>query len=269
MRQLSTERFQDIDRYTAYLRTAAGRLRVDLGWSNLRSFLPDCVVRQRALDVGGGSGIFALPLAALGFDVALLDNSEPMLAQAKREAEGKTLSGRISFQHADVHCVSDLFEPSSFDLVVGHNLLEYIEDPLAVLCRLAHLLKENGKSLLSLVVRNRYGEVLRAAIKGRDLELAKAALCAETILDSLYGEPVRVFDPDEVSSMAKQAGLELLAVRGVRVLSDYLDCEVSTEDAYKRLLDFELLLGAQPQLAAVARYTQIIGRSSSKAADAR
>lgn len=260
---LSTERFQEPDRYTAYLRTTEGRLRAELGWSNLREFLTGSIAGKRALDVGGGSGILALPLAALGFEVELLDNSEPMLALAKRAAEAKALSGRISFRHADVNCVSDLFAPSSFHLVVCHNLLEYIEDPLRVLRSLAQLLTRDINSVFSLLVRNRYGEVLKAAIKCHNLELAKAALSAETVVDSLYAQSVRVFDPVEVCNMAEQGGLELLAVRGVRVVADYLDCEALTEDAYKRLLDLELLLGDQPQLAATARYTQIIARASS------
>jgi len=267
--QLGTGRFQETDRYTTYLRTTEGLLRVDLGWMNLRGFLPANVECQRALDVGGGTGPLTLRLAALGFEVELLDSSEPMLALARKEAQAKELDGRISFRQADVNCVADLFEPSSFDLVVCHNLLEYMEDPLAVLRALAQVLKKDAKSMVSLLVRNRYGEVLKAAIKRRDLEQAKAALCSETVLDPLYGQPVRVFDPVEVCRMVEQSGLKLLALRGVRVVADYLDCEVLTEDAYRRLLDLELLLGAEPQLAAAARYTQIIACASSKAVGGR
>ena len=266
---MSTGRFQEIEKYTAYLRTTEGRLRVDLGWMNLRGLLPVTVEGQRALDVGGGTGPLALRLAALGFEVELLDNSEPMLALARKEAQAKALSGRISFRQADANGLAGLFEPSSFDVVVCHNLLEYMQDPLAVLRTLVQVLKKDAKSMVSLLVRNRYGEVLKAAIKRRDLELAKAALCAQTVVDSLYGQPVRVFDPVDVSRMVEQSGLELLALRGVRVVSDYLDCEALTEDAYQRLLDLELLLGAQPQLAATARYTQIVARASSKTVGGR
>ncbi len=263
MTQLSAERFQDAERYTAYLRTIEGRLRIDLGWANLREFLPGSGARQLALDAGGGSGVFALRLAGMGFNVDLLDNSQPMLAVAKQEAEASALSGDISFHQTDVRCVFDLFEPSSFDLVVCHNLLEYLGDPFAVLRKLVKLLRTDAKSILSLLVRNRFGEVLKAAVKTRDLERAKTALSAETILDSLYGQSVRVFDPVEVREIAERAGLQVLSQRGVRVIADYLDCEALTQDAYRRLLDFELLLGAQPQLAAAARYTQVIARRSS------
>jgi ubiquinone/menaquinone biosynthesis C-methylase UbiE len=88
-----------------------------------------------------------------------------MLALAKKEADANKLSGRISFHEADVNCISDLFERLSFDVVVCHNLLEYMEDPLAVLRALVQVLKKDAKSVVSLLVRNRYGEVLKAAIK--------------------------------------------------------------------------------------------------------
>ncbi len=101
---------------------------------------------------------------------------------------------------------------------------------------------------------------LRAAVKEQDTAQAKAVLAAETVLDSLYGKPVRVFDPAVTRSMVEQAGLEPLAVRGVRVASDYRECPVANEEAYSRVVELELLLGAQPPFAAVARYSQIIAR---------
>jgi len=109
-------------------------------------------------------------------------------------------------------------------------------------------------------VRNRWGEVLKAAIKSKEGKLVREALRAETVHESLYGQPVRIFDPADVRGMMERSGLEVLAERGVRVASDYLDGEVVTEDAYQQLLELELLMGAQPQLAAIARYTQIIAR---------
>ena len=264
MTQLGIERFQDADKYTGYLRTIEGRLRFDLGWTNLRSFLPTDVLSRRALDVGGGTGILALRLAELGFMVELLDSSEPILAVAGKEANLRGLSGRILLHHGDAARLSDLFQPSSFHVVVCHNVLEHEEDPVAVLGRLAHVIKKDGKAVISLLVRNRCGEVLKAAIKGNDLELAKKALGAETALDSLYGGSLRVFDPLSLRQMLEQAGLEVIAERGVRVVSDYLKCDTPTEETYKLLLDLELLLGAQPQFAAIARYTQMIATASSR-----
>jgi hypothetical protein len=53
---LDTSRFQDADKYAAYLKTPAGRLRSELAWENARRFLPGNASECRALDVGGGTG---------------------------------------------------------------------------------------------------------------------------------------------------------------------------------------------------------------------
>jgi S-adenosylmethionine-dependent methyltransferase len=261
--QVGAERFEAADKYAAYMRTLQGRLRADLAWTNLLDFLPANASGFRALDVGGGPGTLAIRMAELGFDIVLLDISEPMLALARKEAQGKQLAIRISFHRGDATRLSNLFQPASFHIVICHNLLEYVQDPATVLRDVASVLKDDGKSIVSLLVRNRWGEVLKAAIKGRDLGLARTFLRAETTLDTLYGQPLRVFDPDDFRKVVEDAGLEPVALRGVRVVSDYLDCEALSGGAYGRLLEFELLLGKQPQLAGVARYIQVLARRPS------
>ncbi|MFL6436000.1 MAG: methyltransferase domain-containing protein [Terriglobales bacterium] len=269
MTQLDTARFQSTDRYIAYLETTEGKLRLDLGWMNLREFLPTAATTEQALDVGSGTGPFAFRLAELGFTVDLLDVSDAMLAVAREQAHDRGLSHRTSFHHGDGRSLWDLFEPSSFDVVVCHNVLEYQEEPLAALRGLAHVLKKDGKSVASVLVRNRHGEVLKAAIKSNDCALAESVLTADTVLESLYGEPVRVFDPTDLRSMMKRAGLRVVAERGVRVVSDYMDCAALANGDYTRLQKLELLLGAKPEFAAIARYTQFIARASARSSGAQ
>jgi len=262
MTERLTQRFQEADKYAAYLRTTEGKLRFDLAWTNFRRFLPAVADGRRVLDVGGGTGLFAVRLAELGFKVEVLDSCEPMLAMAADKANAKGLSDRISFRQGDAACIADLFQPSSFHSVICHNLLEYMEDPLAVVHGMGRVLKKDRGSVVSLLVRNRSGEVLKTAIKGKDLQQAQAVLIADTVLDSLYGMPTRLFDPAGVRTMVESAGLKVLADYGVRVASDYMSNETLTDGAYRRLVDLELLLGSQPQFAAIARYTQVIACAS-------
>lgn len=269
MTEQLTQRFQEADKYAAYLRTTEGRLRFELAWANFRRFLPAVPDGRRVLDVGGGTGLFAVHLAERGFEVEVLDNCEPMLAIAADEATAKGRSDRISFRLGDAACIAALFQPSSFHAVVCHNLLEYVEDPVAVVQGLACVLKKDHDSAVSLLVRNRSGEVLKAAIKGQDAQQAQAALVADTVLDSLYGMPVRLFDPAGVRAMVEATGLRVVAEYGVRVVSDYVSNQTLTDDAYRRLLDLELLLGAQQQFAAIARYTQVIACASQEASAGR
>lgn len=260
MRMLDTSRFQDSDKYATYLKTPAGRLRSELAWENVSRFLPRNESKRRALDVGGGTGFASVQLARMGYEVVLLDGSEEMLRIAREQAEVASLAARISFCHADAGQLPELFDAESFDIVICHNLLEYAENPSATVRDIAHVLRKDG--VLSVLVRNRAGEVLKEAIKSRDWKRAAANLAAETVVDSLYGEAVRVFAPAEVRDLLARASMEVVAENGVRVFFDYLVLENLTDAVYSQIFELESALGLRPEFAAIARYIQVIARCS-------
>jgi S-adenosylmethionine-dependent methyltransferase len=263
---LDTSRFQDAKKYAAYLKTPAGRLRSELAWENMRRFLPRNASKYRALDAGGGTGFASVLLAQIGLEVVLLDGSEQMLRIASRQAKACGVTARISFCHADVGKLPRLFDAESFEVVVCHNLLEYTEDPSATVRNIAHVLRKDG--VLSVLVRNRAGEVLKDAVKSGDWKLATANLTAETVVDSLYGKPMRVFAPADLHELLARSGLEVVAQHGVRVFFDYLGLENLTDATYSQIFELESTLGARPEFSPIARYIQAIARrtgaSSSK-----
>jgi S-adenosylmethionine-dependent methyltransferase len=260
MRMLNISRFQEADKYAAYLKTPPGRLRSELAWENVRRFLPGNASKLRALDVGGGTGFASVRLARMGYEVVLLDGSEEMLRIAREQAGAASVAMRISFCHADAGQLPELFEAGSFDIVICHNLLEYAEDPSKTARDIANVLRKDA--VLSVLVRNRAGEVLKDAIKSRDWKLAVANLTAETVVDSLYGEPVRVFAPEEVRDLLARASLEVVAEHGVRVFFDYLDLDNLEDAAYSHIFELESALGVRPEFVAIARYIQVISRRS-------
>lgn len=251
-------------RYADYLQTVEGRLRLDLAWMNLSDVLKHFEAGSgRALDVGGGTGALALRLASSGWEVTVVDSSASMLALAAEGARraGGVAGGRVSFKQAEASGVAALFGADSFDLVVCHNVVEYVTDAAALTRSLAEVARPGAH--VSVLARNRAGEVLRDAIKLHDLDAARNALTAEEVRESLYGGPARVFDARSLRALAEDAGLEVVAERGVRVVADYLPAAFfAVEGAYERLLDFEHDIGARPEFAAVARYTQIVARAS-------
>ena len=135
-------------KYAAYLETPEGQLRLDLALANLRDFLPQATRALRALDLGCGTGALAVRLARLGLHVTLLD--------AAREAG---VTERIALKHGDAAQVANLFPAGSFDVILCHNLLEYVDDPCAVLRSAARALRDPS-SIISVLVRNQAGEVL-------------------------------------------------------------------------------------------------------------
>jgi S-adenosylmethionine-dependent methyltransferase len=261
------ERFEEgASVYADYLRTAEGRLRLDLAWANLREFVDaeflsgvGSEYEGRALDAGGGTGALALRLAAEGWEVAVADSSAAMLALAEEAARREGLAGRMTFHQTDAARLGETFGPGSFDLAVCHNVLEYVDDPAAVARALAACVREGG--IVSALARNRAGEVMRSAVKNRDLDAARAALTAESVRESLYGGPARLFDRGSLAALFERASFATLGARGVRVVADYLPPELTdSPEAYARLVAFEAELGARPEFAAVARYVQLFGR---------
>ncbi|HEY9282307.1 MAG TPA: class I SAM-dependent methyltransferase [Pyrinomonadaceae bacterium] len=285
------ERFESGAReYAEYLRTAEGRLRLDIAWENFRAALAGANhpaaggpagaahgaankdaaanvqadephdARRLALDLGCGTGALSVRLARAGWSVCAADGSAAMIEIARESARREGGEKRIDFFKLDAARAADEFGPRKFDAVVCHNVLEYVEDPRAV-ARAIGVVARPG-AIVSLLARNRAGEVLRDAVKRHDLDSAERALTAESVRESLYGGPARLFDAEALGALATEAKLETVAVRGVRVVADYLPPSLSEAgELYARLLAFELRLGARPDFASVARYVQLIARA--------
>ena len=255
------ERFQSgANKYADYLETPEGRLRSDLAFANLQDFLPaQTKAPLCALDIGGGTGAAGVRLAQLGVHVTLLDSSPAMLDIAKRAAGEAGVADKVVLQRGDATQLANLFHTRSFDVILFHNILEYCEDPGAVLCGAARVLRDSS-AILSVLVRNQAGEVFKAAIQAGDLAAATDGLTAERGQESLYGGSVRLFTSDGLRTMLKAASFVPIAERGVRVLADYLPPRVSRSEDYERIFDLERKLGSRPQYAAVARYTQCFAR---------
>ena len=252
----------DAGRYAAYLETPEGRLRADLTFANLQDFLPAAAAKSFcALDLGGGTGAASVRLAALGIDVTLLDSSQTMLDLAKRTITEARANDRITLRHGDAAQLTSIFPARSFDIILCHNLLEYVDDPGAVLRGAARIMRDSS-ALLSVLVRNQAGEVLKAAIQSGDLVAAEAALDSEWGQESLYKGKVRLFTHVALDAILKSASLTVTVQRGVRVVADYLPAQISRSAEYERIFALERKLGTRQEFFGVARYMQAITRKA-------
>jgi S-adenosylmethionine-dependent methyltransferase len=256
------ERFQSgANQYANYLETPAGQLRSDLAFANLKEFLCQRPGKDSlcALDVGCGTGATAVRLARLGIPVTLLDSSPAMLDIAKSAAQEAGISDKIVLKLGDAAELANLFPAGSFDVILCHNVLEYVENPGLVLRGAARALRD-AAAILSVLVRNQAGEVLKAAIQAGDLGAAENSLTAEWGRESLFGGRVRLFTSESLRTMLTEASLAMIAERGVRVVADYLPPAVSRSGDYERILDLESKLGSRPEFAAIARYIHCLVR---------
>lgn len=255
-------RFQrDAGKYAAYLETPEGRLRLDLAFANLQEFVGQAKASLCALDLGCGTGATAVRVARLGIHVTAVDCSPAMLDIAQRAAQQAAVAEKITLKFGDVTQLPDLLPNASFDVILCHNLLEYVDDPESVVRGAAGALRDSS-AILSVLARNQAGEVLKAAIQAGDLATAENNLSANWGRETLYGGRVRLFRPESLHTMLDAASLAIVAERGVRVIADYLPSPISRLAEYDRIFELERKLGKRPEFAAIARYIHCLARRS-------
>jgi S-adenosylmethionine-dependent methyltransferase len=268
MTRSAPERFDaDPSAYAEYLRTPLGRLRSELSWLNLEPHLTrPGTPPGRALDLGAGTGEMSLRLARSGWSVTLVDGSRRMLERATQAAEARGLGGKVACRALDLDAggVANSLGRGAYDLVVCHDVLEYVASPEALLGEASAALAAGGR--MSLVVRNLAGEAMKQLLGGGPPEAALEILAARRVREEMYGLDVRLFDLAEIGGLVDAAGLEVIAEHGLRVAADHVaDRARSGEDAFDRMLQLERRLGESPALRPLARYVQVIaarGRSA-------
>ena len=252
----SESRFEnDASRYAAYLETPEGRLRADLTFANLQEFLPTSapVNSLSALDLGCGTGTAAIRLARLGIHVTLLDSSATMLALAERTTAEAGVSDKITVKRGEAARLADICQTGSFDIILCHNLLEYVDDPGAVLRGAVRVMRDSS-AILSVLVRNQAGGVLKTVLQTGDLAAGERNLTAEWGQESLYGERVRLFTSEALEAILKEVSLPIKARRVVRVIADYLPARISRSAEHERIFALEGKLGKRREFFGVARY---------------
>ena len=161
---------------------------------------------KKILDFGSGEGITANHFARKN-DVSAIEPSEEMLSNAWKDNEYNQIVG-------DVNALF-LFEDETFDIIICHNVLEYIDDKEAVVKALTRVLKKDG--VLSIAKHNRAGRVMQMAVLLDDFEKANALLDGENSTASKFGA-IRYYEDDDIIKWASE--LTVSEVFGIRTFWD-------------------------------------------------
>lgn len=242
---------QAFDRQTRawlqYNESAKGQLRHAVILQHLTPYLARVPIN--VLDVGGGTGELAIDLAKRGHAVTLLDFSSAMLSEAQHRCDGLD----VTLVCAPAGQIPSLFRTGSFDLIACHSLLEFVDDRSTLLAHLASILKAGG--MLSVVVGNRYHQVLQAALREQNFHRAQQGLDDELPSTDLFGLPRHTFYPEALRQMIEACGLQPVAEYGVRVFSDLMaDGPKFTPD----LLALELAAGERLPFRHLARFIHLV-----------
>jgi demethylmenaquinone methyltransferase/2-methoxy-6-polyprenyl-1,4-benzoquinol methylase len=100
---------------------------------------------ERVLDVAAGTGLVTQALVrAYGCRVVGLDQSEDMLAAARRRLDGDAgLAARVELMRGEAEALP--FADAEFDHLTFTYLLRYVDDPAATLNELARVVRPGGR----------------------------------------------------------------------------------------------------------------------------
>ncbi len=142
--------------------------RASVVWDVLRGVLADRAAqtgRERldVIDAGGGTGGFAVPLAALGHHVTVVDPSPDSLAAAQRRAAEMNVP--IAAIQGEAGGLDSVAGEEAADLVICHSVLEYVDSPADALSAIARVLRPDGT--VSVLAASAVAAVLHRALAGR------------------------------------------------------------------------------------------------------
>lgn len=207
--------------------------------------------RCRVLDVGGGSGVWAVPLAVAGAQVTVVDASPDALASLARRAREAGVSDRVSGVQGDADLLGDVVGDTCADVVLAHGVLEVVEDVHGALVALASTLAPGGA--LSVVVAGRSAAVLHRALAGR-LEDARHVLVDPDGRVGAGDVVLRRFDVAGLESALVGAGLVVQLVQGDGVVADLVPSALmeTAPGSAATLAELERLASAAPPLRELA-----------------
>jgi 2-polyprenyl-3-methyl-5-hydroxy-6-metoxy-1,4-benzoquinol methylase len=212
--------------------------------------------RLTVVDVGGGTGGFAVPLAQAGHHITVIDASPDALAAFGRRAAEAGVADQIRAVQGDADSFADLVEPGSVDIVLCHSVLEVVDSPADVAAALASTLREGGAA--SVIVANRNASVLARAMGGH-LDIALTLLRDPDGQAGARDTLRRRFDPDTATTLLAKAGLTVEQIHGVRVVADLVPGTVLERD-HETLIQFELATAAHSPFRDVATQLHLLAR---------
>jgi S-adenosylmethionine-dependent methyltransferase len=162
------------------------------------------------LDIGGGTGGFAVRVAELGHRVTVVDPSPDALASLARRAREAGVD--VTGLQGDLSELAALIDDA--DVVLCHGVLEVVDDAAAAVAAIHGVLRPGGT--LSLLVAQRHAAVVARAMAGH-FPQALALLTDPAEPATRTGHR---FTADEAVALLAGAGFEVVSTHGVRVFAD-------------------------------------------------
>ena len=201
---------------------------------------------KKILDFGSGEGITANHFAEKN-DVTAIEPSKEMLSNAWKDYEYTQIVG-------DVNALS-AFKNETFDMIICHNVLEYIDDKAAVVKALARVLKKDG--IISIVKHNRAGRVMQMAVLLDDFEKANEILDGKDSTASQFGT-IRYYEDNDITKWEPQ--ITVSDILGIRTFWDLQQNQQKHGDEawQEKMLQLELRVSQMQEYKDIAFFHHLL-----------
>jgi S-adenosylmethionine-dependent methyltransferase len=207
----------------------------------------------KILDAGGGMGQISRWLAEKGHRIMLCDLSGEMLEIAKEENKLAGLESRIELVQAPIQKLPRMFKPETFDLILLHGVIEWMEKPLNAIQILYPLLKREGG--MSLLYFNREKLILKWGING---QYKKAMEGKSEDLRPLT--PTNPLSEHEVLPLLRKLGFKSLSKAGIRIFFDFFKNEAPKNPDIEKSIELEKNYCHIEPFASLGEHTHIACR---------
>jgi S-adenosylmethionine-dependent methyltransferase len=249
-----------LDFFKEHQKAPWSKLRYSIALANLKRHITGN--NLTILDAGGGNGLESITFAQQGHNIVLLDYSDEMLTEAKNNAQKCNLTDEIKYCRGDVSSIPLLFTKETFDIVLCHHVLQYIEDKDLVLRALSYAVKPKG--IISIICINRYSETYRLALQENNLLAAYRALESEVIISKVFDTPMKAYSYEDINIPLQNSGYTIIGQYGIRCINDYISNNESKYDpkVYAEIEKLEYAMSDKYPYYLIARSFHIIAQKN-------
>lgn len=232
----------NVQGYLDTIKAPWGKIFYELVWHNL-----ECK-GKRILDFGSGFGYTANHLAKAN-EVIAVEPNEEMLQHAFKENKYQQING-------DILALKNMPD-NSFDVILCHNVMEYVDNRKEILTEFNRLLKDDG--FISVIKHNKAGKIMQKAVFEYNVDDAMKLLENENVESVNFGT-INEYENSELEEYCKGM-LKFDKIYGLRMFYALQRNELKTgEDWLNNMIKLECKAEEVPEFRDIAFFHHVILR---------